>query len=83
LFGTEKRTFVELQLIILKTLREGDSTIYNIAKKNSLHFHTVQHQLILLRGQDHVKLAFEHKKFRLFSITKKGKDYLRKLNGKN
>ena len=79
LFGNKKRTFKELQRIILKTLKHEDSTIYHIAKKNSLHFHVVQRQMILLKGQDYVTLAFEHKKFRLFSITEKGKKYLRKL----
>lgn len=79
MFGTGKKRFVELQFIILKTLKHGDSTIHNIAKENSLHFHTVQHQLILLKGQDYVNLAFEHKKFRLFSITEKGKKRLGEL----
>lgn len=79
MFGNKKRTFKELQRIILKTLNKEDSTIYQIAKKNSLHFDVVKRQLILLKGQDYVVLAFEHKKFKLFSITKEGKKYLRKL----
>ncbi len=79
MFGTRKKTFKELQLIILKTLKRGDSTTHHISKKNSLHFNTVQHQLILLKGYDYVNLVFEHKRFRLFSITKKGKKHLKKL----
>ncbi|MBR9683318.1 hypothetical protein GOV03_02145 [Candidatus Woesearchaeota archaeon] len=82
MFGDRKRTFKELQFIILKTLKKGDSTTHKIAKKTSLHFHTVQHQLILLKGQDYVVLAFEHNRFRLFSITDKGKKYLKELTKK-
>ena len=79
MFGTKKRTFKELQLLILRTLSKKNATIYQIAKKNKLHFHVVQHQLILLKGQDLVSLAFEHGKFRLFSITDQGRKYLKKL----
>ncbi|MFC1686777.1 hypothetical protein ACFL0E_00260 [Nanoarchaeota archaeon] len=60
-------------------MNKEDSTIYQIAKKNKLHFDVVKRQLILLKGQDYVVLAFEHQKFKLFSITKKGKKYFRKL----
>jgi len=77
MFGDKKRTFRELQMIILETLKERDSTIYEISKKTSLHFHVVRRQLILLRGQDYVAIGFEHKRFKLFSITEKGKKYLR------
>ena len=79
MFGTRKRTFRELQILILKTLKNNKLTIYEIAKKASLHFHVVQHQLILLKGQDYVSLDFEHKRFRLYAITKKGVNYLRKI----
>tara|TARA_Y100000310_G_scaffold278082_1_gene296308 strand:+ start:430 stop:768 length:339 start_codon:yes stop_codon:yes gene_type:complete len=79
MFGDRKRTYRELQLIILKTLKKGNFTIYELAKRAKLHFNVVQHQLILLKGQDYVDLVFEHKKFRLFGMSEKGKKYLRKL----
>jgi len=79
MFGNKKRTYRELQVIILKSLRKGNKTIYEIAKENSLHFYVVQRQLILLKGQDYVNLEFEHGKFRLFTITKKGLSYLRRI----
>ncbi len=79
MFGERKRTFRELQILILKALKKERLTKYEIAKKASLHFHVVQHQLILLKGQDYVSLDFEHKRFRLFAITKEGLKYLRKL----
>lgn len=79
MFGTRKRTYRELHIAILKALKDDKHTIYEIAKKASLHFYVVQHQLILLKGQDYVSLVFEHNKFRLFAITEKGIRYLRKI----
>ena len=79
MFGERKRTFKELQVLILKTLKKDKATIYGIAQATKLHFHVIEHQLILLRGQDYVSLDFEHKRFRLFAITEKGISYLRKL----
>lgn len=79
MFGNRKRTYKELQILILKALKKEKSTIYNITKKISLHFNVVNHQLILLKGQDYVALDFEYKRFKLFAITEKGCKYLRKL----
>ena len=72
MYGEKKRTFNELQSIILEALKKRNQTIYEIAKKTSLHFNVVQHQLILLRGQDYVALVFEYNRFKLFAITEKG-----------
>ncbi len=79
MYGTKKRTYRELQILILKTLKKEDKTIYDIAKDQKLHFHVVERQLILLKGRDYASLAFEHKRFRLYAITDKGMKYLRKL----
>ncbi len=79
MYGTKKRTYRELQILILKTLKKEAKTIYDIAKDQKLHFHVVERQLILLKGRDYVSLAFERKRFRLYAITDKGMKYLRKL----
>lgn len=79
MFGERKRTYRELQILILKALKKEKLTIYELAKRTSLHFHVVQHQLILLKGQDYVTLAFKHKRFKLFSIIDEGLKYLRKI----
>lgn len=79
MFGDRKRTYIELQILILKTLKKENLTIYELAKRASLHFHVVQHQLIILKGQDYVTLAFKHKRFKLFAITEQGLKYLRKI----
>jgi len=79
MFGERKRTYKELHLLILKALKKEKHTIYEIAKITSLHFHVVQHQLILLKGRDYVSLDFQHKSFRLYAITQEGITYLRKI----
>lgn len=79
MFGESKRTFRELQTIILKTLKKGKATAYDISKETGLHYNVVSHQLILLKGHDFASLDFEHKRFRLYSITDKGLKYLRKI----
>lgn len=79
MYGNRKRTYKELQLIILKSLNKGKKTIYDISKENKLHFHVVERQLVLLKGNDYVTLSFEHKRFKLYELTLKGSKYLRKL----
>ncbi len=82
MFGTRKRTFNELQLLILKALLKDKLTIYEITKKTFLHFYVVQRQLILLKGADYISLEFEHNQFRLFAITQKGIEYLENKEGR-
>ena len=77
MFGENKRTFGELQLIIMRALKDRKATPYEIARRTSLHFSVVEHQLILLKGQDYAALVFEHGRFKLFAITEKGKEYLK------
>lgn len=79
MFGDRKRTYRELQILILKALKKEDLTVYELSKKTSLHFHVVKHQLILLKGQDYTEVAFKHKRFKLFAITEQGLKYLRKI----
>jgi len=79
MFGKKKRKFSEIQLFILRNLRTKQRTIYQIAKKIKTDFRTVRHQLILLRGQGYVNLIFELDHIKVFSITKQGYKYLRKL----
>jgi predicted transcriptional regulator len=79
MFGTKKRKFAEIQLEILRSLKKKQCTIYQIAKKNHTDFRTVRHQLILLKGQDYVSLIFELNHIKVFSITKKGEKYIKKL----
>ena len=79
MFGSKKRSYRELQTLILKALKKEKLTTYELVKRTSLHFYVVQHQLILLKGHDYVILAFKHKKFRLFAITEDGLKYLGKI----
>lgn len=79
MFGEKKRKFSEIQLVILRSLRAKQKTIYQIAQKAKTDFRTVRHQLILLRGQGYVNLVFEHDHIKVFAITNSGISYLRKL----
>ncbi len=79
MFGERKRTFKELQILILKALKKENLTVYEIAKYARLHFNVAERQLILLKGQDYVKIDFEHKRFRLYAITPLGVKHLRKM----
>ncbi len=79
MFGEKKRKFKAIQLVILRKLRTKQRTIYQIAKQTKTDFRTIRHQLILLRGQGYVELAFELAHIKVFAITKQGYKYLRKL----
>ena len=79
MFGTRKRTYKELQILILRALKKEKSTIYEVAKKRALHFHVAERQLILLEKLGYVALDFGYGRFRLFAITENGLKYLRKI----
>ena len=79
MFGEKKRTFKELQKLILSSLRTKKLTPNQISKKANIRWEVVSHQLILLKGQGYVEDFFVHVRFKIFSITKEGINYLRKL----
>lgn len=79
MFGEKKRTYNELQKLILTALRIKKLTKNQIAEKTGIRWEVVDRQLILLKGQDYVELFFAHEKMKIFSITKEGLRYLRKL----
>lgn len=80
MFGTRKRAYKELQILILRALKRKKSTVYEIAKRKSLHFHVVRHQLAILLKGGYVAVNFEYKRFRLFAIIEDGLKYLRGLS---
>ncbi len=79
MFGDKKRTFKELQKLILIALRTKKLTKNQIAKKAGIRWEVVDHQLVLLKGRDYVEIFFAHEKMTIYSITEKGLKYLRKL----
>jgi predicted transcriptional regulator len=78
LTGQGKRKFKVLQKLILKSLRSRPLTINEISEKSNINWNSTSHQLILLKGQDYVKEIFSHKRLRLFEITDKGKQLVKK-----
>lgn len=79
MFGEKKRKFKEIQLEILIQLSNKEATTYQLAKKTKTDFRTIRHQLILLKGQDYVSLVFELNHIKVFAITKKGLNHIKKL----
>jgi len=79
MFGERKRTFKELQKEILNVLKSKDATVNDIRLKTGIHPYVIEHQLVLLRGKGYVDLMFSHGKFKLFSVSKLGKGYFKKL----
>ena len=79
MFGKKKRPFKELQKLILRTLRTKKLTKRQIADKIKADWRTIDHQIILLKGQDYVSLLFQHHRMKVYEITKDGLRYLKKL----
>jgi len=79
MFGEKKRTYRELQALILKALRTKKLTKNQISKKAGIRWEVVDRQLVLLKGRDYVELFFAHEKMNIYTITKEGLKHLRKL----
>lgn len=72
MFGEKKRTFKELQKLILRALKTKKLTKNQISKKAGIRWEVVDHQLILLKGKDYVEIFFEHERMKIYSITETG-----------
>ena len=75
----KKRSYKELQKLILRALRTKKLTKNQISRKTSLEWKVVRTQIILLKGHDYVETFFAHETMTIFSITKLGLKYLKKL----
>lgn len=79
MFGEKKRTYKELQKLILIALRTKKLTKNQISKKTGIRWEVVDRQIILLKGHDYVEIFFAHERMKIFTITKDGLRRLRKL----
>ena len=79
MFGEKKRKYSELQKLILIALRTKKLTKNQISKKTGIRWEVVDRQLVLLKGRDYVEIFFAHESMKIFTITKEGLKYLRKL----
>jgi len=79
MFGERKRTYKELQKLILAALRTKKLTKNQISKKTGIRWEVISRQLILLKGNDYAEVFFAHEKMKIFAITKIGLKYLKKL----
>ena len=72
-----RRTYAELQKLILASLKTKKLTKNQIANKTKIRWEAVDRQLILLKGHDLVEVFFAHEKMKIFTITKLGLKKLR------
>ncbi|MBR9699880.1 hypothetical protein GOV09_05470 [Candidatus Woesearchaeota archaeon] len=74
--GTGKRTFKQLQKLILRSLKARPLTINEISSKSRVNWNSTAKQLILLKGHELVKEIISHRRLRVFELTKKGRKLL-------
>ena len=72
MFGEKKRTFKELQKLILIALRAEKLTKHQISKKTGIRWEVIDHQLITLKGLDYVRVFYVHQKMKIYEITPEG-----------
>ncbi|MBU0628210.1 MAG: hypothetical protein KKC75_03405 [Nanoarchaeota archaeon] len=79
MFGERKRTYNELQKLILIALRTKKLTKNQIYRKTGIRWEVIDRQIVLLKGRDYVDVFFAHEKMKIYTITNEGLRYLRKL----
>lgn len=75
--GTGKRKFIELQRLILKSLKKRRLSINEISESARINWNSTSRQLVLLKGMDFVREVFSHQRLRVFELTEKGKREMR------
>jgi predicted transcriptional regulator len=73
-----KRTFKEIRLLMLKELAKEQKTISDLAKTAGVNWKTTQKHLVYFVGMGFAKEVFNSPYVRIFEITEKGEDHLKK-----
>lgn len=73
-----KRTFHIIRIAILNSLSGRQQTINQIAVKTGINWRTVELHLTYLAGRELVREIFSSQYVRIFAITDKGREALRK-----
>lgn len=73
-----KRTFIIIRNLILLSLASGQKTINHISDETDVNWKTVERHLTYLIGKGWVREAFSSAYVRIFELTERGKEYLRK-----
>jgi len=74
-----KRKHKEIRKLILENLKDKILSINEISTSIKSKWNVANNHLIWLKGKEFVKETMTHRRLRLFEITKKGKEYLKKM----
>lgn len=74
----KKRTFDVLRKRILKTMGNSQKTVNQISTESSINWKTVDNHIIHLIGKGYVKVVFESKYVKIYEISDKGKEVLKR-----
>ncbi|GEM_PF-928421 len=77
-YSKPKRTFYAIRLAILNALSSGQQTINQIAVKAGINWRTVELHLTYFSGKGFVREIFSSQYVRIFIITDKGAEALKK-----
>ena len=73
-----KRTYDKIRKSILSTIDGPQKTINEIAKNSKVNWKTVQRHLTYFKGMGFIEETFSSPYVRIFEITEKGKQELKK-----
>ena len=74
-----KRSFDEIRTAMLIELAKGQKTINDLAKSSGVNWKTTQNHLIYLVGMGFATEVFNSPYVRIFEITEKGNERVKKL----
>jgi predicted transcriptional regulator len=74
-----KRSFNEIRKSMLFELAKGQKTINDLAKSSDVNWKTTQNHLIYLVGMGYAREVFNSPYVRIFEITEKGEEQVKKL----
>ncbi len=78
-----KRTFVEIRRNLLSSMKNGKKTINQLASVAGVNWKTTQRHLIFLMGKGFVHEVFSSPYVKIYDLTDKGKEVIKKVEGNN
>ena len=78
-----KRAFPEIRKKLLLTLRSGELTVNNLSKLSGVNWKTADNHLIYLIGKGFVKEVFVSSYVKIYALTEKGLEFIKKGGGKS
>lgn len=78
-----KRTFVEIRRNLLSSMKDGQKTINQLALVSQVNWKTTQRHLIFLIGKGFVHEVFSSPYVKIYDLTDKGKEVIKKVEDKD